>query len=64
LLIGHDQAQHPVQFAVVRIDALATESLEVLKDALDFEHAFVGSFHMHGIGSEVDADAELVFHEP
>jgi hypothetical protein len=48
----------------VRIDALAAESFEVLKNALDFEHTFVGSFYMHGIGSQVDANAELVFHEP
>ena len=62
--IGYDQAQHSVQFAVVRIDALAAESLEVLKDALDFEHAFVGSLYMHGVGSQIDANTKLVFHEP
>ena len=62
--IGHDQAQHAVQFAVVGMDALAAQGLEVLKDAPDAGDAFVGALHMHGVGAKIDADAERVFHQP
>ena len=61
--IGHHQAQHAVQFAVVGIDALAAQRLEVLEDALDAGHAFVGPLHVHGVGAQIDADAERVFHQ-
>jgi hypothetical protein len=42
----------------VRIDALAAEGLEVLKDALDFDDAFVGSLYVHSVRSQIDADTE------
>ena len=54
--IGHHQAQHAIQFAVVGIDALPSERFEVLKNALDSGHRFVRPFHVHGVGSKVDPD--------
>jgi hypothetical protein len=48
----------------VRIDALAAQGLEVLKDALDAGDARFRSFHVHGVGAQIDAHAERVFHEP
>ena len=62
--VGDDQAQHAVEFAVVGIDALLSQRFKVLKDALDALNARVLSFHMHGVGAKIDADAERVFHEP
>ena len=61
---AHHQAQHAVQFAVVGIDALAAQRLEVLKDALDASHRVFRPFHMHGVGAKIDAHAERVFHQP
>jgi hypothetical protein len=60
--IGHDQAQHTVQFTVVGMNSLATEGFEVLKDALDTGEAFLRAFHVHGVGTKIDADAKRVFH--
>ena len=62
--IGDDKAQHSVEFAVVGIDALASQGFEILKDALDTGHAFVRSLDMHGVGTKIDAHAERVFHQP
>ena len=56
--IGHHQPQHPVQFAIVRIDALSPQRLEVLKDALDSRHALFRSLHVHGVGAKIDPHAE------
>src|ERR1019366_1674185 len=52
------------QFAIVRVDALPAQRLEVLEDALHSRHALFLSLHAHGVGAKIDADAELVFHEP
>ena len=56
--IGHHQAQHPVQFPIVRIDALAAQRLEILKDALDPGHTLFRSLHVHGVGAKIDPDAK------
>jgi len=48
----------------VEIDALAAQRFEILKDALDSGNSVVGTRYVYGIGAEVDADAELVFHQP
>ncbi len=52
--VGDDQAQHTVQLSVVRIDALAAERFEVLKDAPDSSHRFFRPLHVYGVGSQID----------
>ena len=61
--IGHHQAQHAVQFAVVGMDALAAQRFEVLEDAPHARHASFRAFHVHGVGAQVDAHAKRVFHQ-
>ncbi len=61
--IGHHQAQHAVQFAVVGMDALPPQRFEILKDALNAGHALFRSFYVHGVGAKIDANAERVFHQ-
>jgi hypothetical protein len=46
------------------VDALASEGFEVLKDALDPSYAILRSLYTDGVGAQIDADAERVFHEP
>ena len=57
--VGHHQAQHPVQFPIVRIDALAAQRLEILKDALHPGHTVFRPLHVHGIGAKIDPDAKV-----
>jgi hypothetical protein len=40
----------------VRVNALAPQSLKVLKYSLDSADRFVWPFHVHGVGPQVDPD--------
>ena len=62
--VGDDQAQEAVQLAVVGVDALAAQRLEVREDLADALDGGLGALHMHGVGAQIDAHAKRVFHEP
>jgi hypothetical protein len=48
----------------MRMDALASQRLEILKDALHLDHTFFRSLHMHSVGAKIDSHPERVFHQP
>ena len=61
--VADDQAQESVQFAVVGIEALLAQRLEVREDLADALYGGLGTSDVDGVGAKIDAYAERVFHE-
>ncbi len=61
--IGDDHLQQRMEFAVMRMDSLLAELLEVREDAFDSGDNCGFAQHLNRIGSQVDLDVQSIFHQ-
>jgi hypothetical protein len=62
--VGDDEFEHPVEFAVVEVDAGFSEGVEVEEDLFNTGDILGFAGYLDGVGAEIDRDVEFVFEEP